>query len=113
MGRPPGAVAAKIPPPAWLSLAVAAACLVALAPCPYGYYQLLGIVVTGYAVWIALFLIVQQRPVWPWPFALVGVLYNPILKIHMSRDVHNIENIFTALLIVAAMTWARPSAASE
>lgn len=91
---------------------MAAACLLALAPCPYGYYQLLGIVVTGYAVWITLFLIAQQRSVWPWLFALVGVLHNPVLKIHMSRDVHNIENILTALLIVAAMAWARPGAAA-
>lgn len=93
-------VATDVRPPIWLSLAVAAACLVALADWPYGFYQFLRLVVTGYAVWIAFQSAAQSRPVWPWVFGVVAVLYNPLFKISMSRDAHAIENVCTAIAIV-------------
>lgn len=100
-------MATDIRPPIWLSLAVATGCLVALGDWPYGYYQLLRLGVTGYAVWIALHSAAQSRPVWPWVFGFIAVLYNPLFKISMSRDAHAIENICTAIIIVAEMLRAR------
>lgn len=64
-------VPTDIRPPIWLSLSVAAGCLIALGDWPYGYYQLLRLVVTGYAVWVAFHLAAQSRPAWPWVFGLL------------------------------------------
>lgn len=96
-----------IRPPVWLSLSVAAACLIALGDWPYGYYQLLRLVVTGYAVWIASHLAGKPRRVWPWVFGFIALLYNPLFKISMSRDAHAIENICTTIIIVAEMLRAK------
>ena len=34
-------------------------------------------------------------------FSLVAVLYNPLFKIHLEREVHSIVNIFVAFLFSA------------
>jgi hypothetical protein len=93
-------VAIESGPPKWLSLAVAAACVIALADLPYGYYQLLRIVVTGFAIWVAFYSYGKARPAWAVVFGLIAILYNPLFKISMSRDVHAVENVITALLVL-------------
>ncbi len=86
-------------PPVWLSGAVVAANIIALADMPYGYYQLLRAVVTGYAIWVATCLEKRRDSALIWIFGLVVVLYNPIIKIHMTRGTHAFFNVLTAGLI--------------
>lgn len=38
---------------------------------------------------------------------LIAVLYNPLFKISMSRDAHAVENICTAIIIVAEVLRTR------
>ena len=87
-------------PPIWLSGIVVFANLVALADLPYGYYQLLRIVVTAYAVWVAVYRMNRGHTAWLWIFGLLAVLFNPIVKIHMARETHFYFNLLTIGLIV-------------
>ena len=88
-------------PPLWLLLTVAVANVVALADLPYGYYQLLRIAVCGVALWVAVASHMRSWTITMAIFSLVAVLYNPLFKIHLEREVHSIVNIFVALLFSA------------
>jgi hypothetical protein len=72
------------------------ACLLAVLSLPYGYYQLLRIVVTGYAAYQALRFFISGSSSWPWAFVFVALLYNPVFVIVMSKGVHSIVNVITA-----------------
>jgi hypothetical protein len=78
-----------------------------LADLPYGYYQLLRIIVTAYACWVAWIAATESRKVAAYVFGAIAVLYNPIFKIHMERDVHAIFNVITAAVVLAEAWLAR------
>lgn len=91
-----------------ISLFVAAANVLALADLPYGYYQFLRIGVTGYAVWISVCLYPHASRALFWCFVGIAILYNPIFKIHMSREAHSYFNmVAAALILIEAFLSAR------
>lgn len=90
-------------PPGKLAVAIAAACVLALADWPYGYYQFLRIAATGYCVWVAWWAARSGSEAWTWIFAVLAILYNPVFKISMSRDVHGVINIVTAVLALVEL----------
>lgn len=61
--------------------------LLAVAPLPYGYYQALRWVVCGIAIYIAVSAYRWDRKWATWIFVAVAVLFNPIVPIHLSREV--------------------------
>jgi hypothetical protein len=69
----------------WIPLAVSITMLLLSADhWPYGFYQLLRIVVTG----TALYVVVQtrnHRPYWPWLMVGIAILFNPILPITLKK----------------------------
>ena len=97
-------------PALWHAAVVAGANVIALAELPYGYYQLLRILVTAYAVWVAWQAAANDRKAIAYLFGAIAVLYNPILKIHMERDVHAIFNVITAALVLGEAWLARRKA---
>jgi hypothetical protein len=52
---------------------------------PYGFYQLLRIVVTGTAGYVAV-QTVNRRQFWPWIMGGIAILFNPILPISFTRE---------------------------
>ena len=61
--------------------------LVAIAPLPYGYYQVLRWVVCGIAVYIGVSAY-RWNKIWvTWTFGGIAVLFNPIIPFHLSRDI--------------------------
>ena len=60
---------------------------VALVPgLPYGYFQFLRLVVTGFSCLFAFVAFEEKKKVWMWLFIGVTVLFNPLIPIHLSRD---------------------------
>jgi hypothetical protein len=86
-------------PPIWLSWSIACASLFAIADMPYGYYQLLRILVTGYTGYMAFLYFKRGPDFWAWGLAFIAVIYNPIFIITMPKDVHAIGNLFVAAII--------------
>lgn len=76
----------------------------ALLEMPYGYYQLLRIVVTGCA--LAIFYYTRGQAAMPSHLILLAIaaIYNPVMKIHMERDVHIIFNLATVAALI--ILWA-------
>lgn len=87
-------------PPAWLTYSVAGASLIAILDLPYGYYQFLRITVTAYAGYMAYLSMRERRGLWPWGFAFVAILYNPVFVISMSKSFHGTVNLATSALFI-------------
>lgn len=99
-------------PPLWLAFAVIVACIAAVADWPYGYYQLLRLAVTGYAVWVAVCSWNANRQATMWVFIFIAVLYNPVFKISMERSTHEIVNYLTVFVIAIELFKNRKATAS-
>lgn len=82
------------------AIIVAALMLVlGVAEFPYGYYQFLRIVTTGTLIWLTIetwdYAVIVERLV----LVSLAISYNPIFKIHMERESHEVINVFTAVII--------------
>jgi hypothetical protein len=60
----------------------------ALAPLPYGYYTFLRIIVCGAAIFLAWVSWENADQIIHWTvfFALIAVLFNPLIPIYLSRE---------------------------
>ena len=74
----------------------------ALFPWPYGYYVFLRISISCICAWLAYNQWRHDDAIssWVFIFAGVGILYNPILPIHLTREIWTILNIITAGLFI-------------
>ena len=74
---------------------------------PYGYYGLLRILVCGACLYLA----VQagnSASGWVWILGGCALLYNPIFKIHLGREIWSVVNVATIALL-AAHVWKQSS----
>jgi uncharacterized membrane protein (DUF441 family) len=84
------------------ALLAAAMLVVALAKLPYGYYTALRWVTCAVAVYVT-FLGVAGEQIWAaWPFALIALLFNPVLPVHLTRGIWRPLDIAAAALFVAS-----------
>jgi hypothetical protein len=73
----------------------------ALAPWPYGYYQLLRFVVCGVAVYVSFMAYNWRNKMWAtWLFGFIAVLFNPLIPIHISRELWQPIDIICAILLI-------------
>ena len=73
----------------------------ALGHWPYSYYQLLRFVVCGVGVYIAITAYLWERVWATWLFGFVVVLFNPLLPIHLPREVWQTIDVTCAFLFIA------------
>ena len=79
--------------------------LVAIAPLPYGYYQFLRWVVCGASVFIA-YTAYTWSKIWAvWLFGVVAVLFNPILPIHLTKEIWQPIDLVCALLFILSLIF--------
>ncbi len=85
------------------ALIAAAMLLGALAKWPYGYYQLLRFVVCGVSVYTA-FMAYGWQKIWAmWLFGFVALLFNPLIPIHLSRELWQPIDVICAILFIYAI----------
>jgi hypothetical protein len=77
---------------------------VALFDLPYVYYVLLRFVVAGSSVLIMSAEIERGRPAWAWTFAVLALIYNPIIPVHLDREIWSLINV-ASIWIFAAHMW--------
>jgi hypothetical protein len=81
----------------------------ALADWPYGYYQILRFVTCGVAGYVA-YTAYNWSKVWAvWLFGFIVVLFNPLIPIHLSRELWQPIDIVCAILFfVMAFSLKKP-----
>lgn len=90
-------------PPRAIFVILAAMMAAAVLPLPYGYYQFLRLAAVIAAGWIAIYLWSQDRLAWAIPMAGVALLFNPVFRISLEREVWAPLNLIAAGLFIAAM----------
>lgn len=71
------------------------------APLPYGYYMLLRIVATAVFIWAAIVAHEKYDTVIPWIFGVCAILFNPIIKIHLPKELWTVIDIGAGILLLA------------
>ncbi len=74
---------------------------------PYGYYTLLRFIVCGTSAYIA-FIAYSNRSTWAvWVFAIMAVLFNPIAPFYLGREIWQVVDFISAILIIIGVIRVR------
>ncbi len=71
-----------------------------VAPMPYGYYTILRIIACAVFVWCAIVTGRRKLEILPWVFALLAILFNPIVRVHLDRALWMWANLGAAALLL-------------
>lgn len=84
----------------WLIPAILS--IIALAQLPYGYYQFLRVVICIAAVYLTYqeYQLDDKVTIWAVVFALLAILFNPIIPIHQSRKTWAYFNVICAATFI-------------
>lgn len=88
----------------WIPQAIAAVMLLwAMNPeNPYGYYNLLRVVCCAVFAYLAIQAASDEKHGWVWVLGVTAVIYNPIIPIHLTREIWSVVNVVT--IIVAGIS---------
>ena len=70
---------------------------------PYGYYILLRWVCCGIFIYLAFQALDMEKRVWIWVCGVTALVYNPIFRIHLNRELWSIINVFTIGIAVVSI----------
>lgn len=74
---------------------------------PYGYYQLLRIVVCIFSGLLASAYHGQAKKTWMVCFIIAAVLFNPLIPIHLKRDAWTVIDFLAAGIFLLALAISR------
>ena len=83
--------------PCWVAGAML---LAAVADWPYGYYQLLWLVACAAAVFAAYHAYAMKRHGFLWIFIFVAILFNPVLAVHLDKDLWRPIDLIAGIVFV-------------
>jgi hypothetical protein len=79
----------------------------ALADWPYGYFQLLRFVVCGAGVFVAHSALTSKK-IWAvWLFGFIALLFNPLIPIHLSRELWQPIDVVCAVLFFVMAVFVK------
>ncbi len=71
---------------------------------PYGYYILLRWVCCGIFAFLAVRTAEnKEKQGWVWILGITAMVYNPIIRIHLNREIWSIINVITIGIAVASI----------
>lgn len=76
--------------------------LIAAAPLPYGFYTFTKIVVCGFSAILSYqnFNAPDKKSAWAWFFLFVAILFNPLIAIHMPKEIWMVIDIMLGLFFL-------------
>lgn len=70
---------------------------------PYGYYVLLRWVCSGAFAYLAFQALAQEKQGWVWVLGITAAVYNPIFRVHLTREIWSLLNVVTIGIAVASV----------
>ena len=70
---------------------------------PYGYYILLRIACCAVFAYLARKAFHRERQGWVWILGIMAVVYNPIIPVHLPREIWAVVNVLTIGIAVASI----------
>jgi len=80
---------------------------------PYGYYVLLRIVLCAICAFLAFCALEIENNKWVWILGVMAVIYNPIIRIHMTREIWSVVNIATIVVLGVTFSTLRKRSVSD
>ena len=79
----------------------------ALADHEYGYFTLLRFVVCVVAAYLASQAYSHHRAEWTWTLGGIAVLFNPIIPIHLDRELWRIIDVIVAIVLIVSFFFIK------
>jgi hypothetical protein len=94
----------------WIPQTIASVMLIwALNPSnPYGYYVLLRFVCCAVFAFLTVQAISHHNERWAWILGVVAAIYNPFIRVALSRELWSVVNIVTVGIAVASVFVLKP-----
>ena len=70
---------------------------------PYGYYILLRWVCCPMFAYLAFQAFAQEKQGWAWVLGVTAAIYNPLIRVHLGREIWSIVNLVTIGIAVASI----------
>ena len=77
---------------------------------PYGYYILLRWVCCAVFGYLALQASAYKQQDWVWVLGVTAAVYNPIIPVHLTREIWSVLNLITIGIAVASIFAVKPKA---
>jgi len=74
---------------------------------PYGFYTFLRIAVCASAIYLSWYSNQINKGAWLWIFVFVALLFNPVIPVHLTRNVWVLIDLATALVFVSSIVVLR------
>lgn len=74
---------------------------------PYGYYVVLRWVICGILIYLALEAYGLKKIGWVWVLGIAAAIYNPIIRVHSTREVWSFVNLATIALLTITIWVVR------
>ena len=78
--------------------------IIALFKMPYGYYELLRLLTFAVMIFGGILSYSQKKLYWLALYCLFAIIYNPIIPVHLTREIWTYINIGTALFLIFSPT---------
>ena len=70
---------------------------------PYGYYILLRWVCCGVFAYLAFKAFGQEQQGWAWVLGITAAVYNPVIRVHLTREMWSVVNVITIGIAIASV----------
>lgn len=70
---------------------------------PYGYYVVLRFAICSISIYLGYRARELQKSIWFWLFVIVAIVYNPLVRVHLARDIWSVVNVATIVLFASAI----------
>ena len=75
---------------------------------PYGYYIILRWVCCGVFAFLAVQALAREMQGWTWVLGITAFVYNPIFRVHLTREIWSAVNIVTILIAIVSIFQMHP-----
>jgi hypothetical protein len=97
----------------WFKVLAAVILIIGFGNNPYSYYQFerwAVLIIGGYAAYLAY---KNKETAWTWIFAIIAILFNPIVPFYMARGTWQLFDLAAAVLFLIPIPKTKPSAESK
>ena len=70
---------------------------------PYGYYNLLRIVVCGTGTFLVVVAHRQKNIKWTWIMAIIAFVFNPILPLHLGKEIWVMIDVVAGVIFLISI----------
>ncbi|APF18977.1 hypothetical protein Calab_3326 [Caldithrix abyssi DSM 13497] len=70
---------------------------------PYGFYTLLRLIVFAATAFLAWLAYKCQKHGWIWIFGFMALLFNPLIPVHLGRELWMMVDLFVAIFLIISI----------